>query len=84
MSVDCGMQILCTTTEDANGEANEGDGWLAGFYQGQVYFPALGRIYRGAVVALEADASRREGTHFCVVSLLQRKMDPPYASSVGG
>ena len=42
------MQILCTPTEDANGEANEGDGWLAGFYQGQVYFPALGRIYRGA------------------------------------
>ena len=37
-----------------------------------------------AVVALEADASRREGTHFCVVSLLQRKMDPSYASSVGG
>ena len=74
------MQILCTPTEDAN----EGDGWLAGFYQGQVYFPALGRIYRGAVVALEADALRREGTHFCVVSLLQRKMDPSYASSVGG
>ena len=42
------MQILCTPTEDANGEANEGDGWLAGFYQGQVYFPALGCIYRGA------------------------------------
>ena len=42
------MQILCTPTEDANGEANEGDCWLAGFYQGQVYFPALGRIYRGA------------------------------------
>ena len=36
-----------------------------------------------AVVALEADASRREGTHFCVVSLLQHKMDPSYASSVG-
>ena len=48
VSVDSGMQILCTPTEDANGEANEGDGWLAGFYHGQVYFPALGHIYRGA------------------------------------
>ena len=38
MSVDSGLQILCTPTEDANREANEG----------QVYFPALGRIYRGA------------------------------------
>ena len=46
MSVDSGMQILCTPTEDANGEANEGDGWLAGFYQGQVYFPALWRPMR--------------------------------------
>ena len=46
--MDSGMQILCTPTEDANGEANEGDGLLAGFYQGQVYFPALGHIYCGA------------------------------------